>query len=57
MDMWLDLFGTWSGVLTVAVVILTALAIPLGVVYMLHHDMRGPANRKAEKYEAEHPGH
>ena len=38
-----DLLGTWSGLLTFAVIIITALAVPGGVIYALHREIKGQA--------------
>lgn len=49
--MLLDLLGTWSGLLSVLVIILSAVAIPFGVYVALARQYKGPielANECAE---------
>lgn len=41
--MWTDLFGTWSGVLSVMIIVICALAIPGAVMVALHRQFKGPA--------------
>lgn len=40
--MWADLMGTWSGVLSVLVIVLSALAIPAGILWALLRQFKGP---------------
>lgn len=59
--MLLDLLGTWSGLLSLLVIILSAVAIPFGVYVALTRQFKGPielANERAEgKYEPEAKKH
>ena len=40
--MLIELLGTWSGFLSFAVILLSAVGIPLGVMWALMHKYKGP---------------
>lgn len=42
LDMMAELMGSWSGVLSLLVIALSAIGIPLGVVWALMHQYKGP---------------
>lgn len=43
--MMMDLFGTWSGLLSLLVILLSAVAIPAGVYLALVRQVKGPIER------------
>jgi hypothetical protein len=49
--MLLDLLGTWSGLLSLLVIILSAVAIPLGVYVALTRQFKGPIELANERIE------
>ncbi len=49
--MLLDLLGTWSGLLSLLVIVLSAVAIPLGVYVALTKQFKGPIELANERVE------
>ncbi|MEO6697949.1 MAG: DUF3149 domain-containing protein [Paraperlucidibaca sp.] len=40
--MWMDLLGTWSGLLSIVVILICALGIPGAVIWALMRQVKGP---------------
>ncbi len=49
--MLLDLLGTWSGLLSLLVIVLSAVAIPFGVYVALTRQFKGPIELANERVE------
>lgn len=45
LEMWAEMMGSWAGVASLAVILLSALAIPAGVVWTLLVRYKGPMER------------
>jgi len=48
MSVYQDLFGTWGGILTVFVIVISALGIPAGIALALTREIKGPVEKAEE---------
>lgn len=48
LEMWAEMMGSWVGVASLAVILLSALAIPAGIVWALMAGFKGPVERAHE---------
>jgi len=55
--MLMELLGTWSGVLSFVVIVLSAVGIPLGVMWALMRQYKGPIELAHEPQAADHVRH
>lgn len=55
--MWMELVGTWSGFLSLVVIVLSAIAIPLGVIWALMRQYKGPIERAHEPHTLQTASH
>lgn len=55
--MLMELLGTWSGVLSFVVIVLSAVGIPLGVMWALMRQYKGPIELAHEPQAADHVQH
>ncbi|MES2721480.1 MAG: hypothetical protein V4624_11400 [Pseudomonadota bacterium] len=54
--MWIELLGSWSGFLSFVVILLSAVAIPFGVMWALMRKVKGPIELSHEP-KASAPAH
>lgn len=56
LEMWAEMMGSWVGVASLAVILLSALAIPAGIVWALMHQFKGPIElANEEEFRRSHP--
>lgn len=55
--MWIELLGSWSGFLSFSVILLSAVAIPFAVMWVLVHKVKGPIERSHEPKAPASPRH
>lgn len=48
MEMWVEMMGSWAGVASLAVILLSALAIPGAILWALMVQFKGPMERAHE---------